>query len=188
MTYISGFLCSSTCISAPITAITICTIGNNTPCSSGSTCTLTMVCTSSTPYGGAYIATPTPVTKTPCVIKNNSPCGAGLTYTPTIACTTKLLYSGACISTPTLTICTVGNNAPCLSRNTCIPTIICTSGVPYGGVYITIPTLPSSTATPTPSSYGGNNRLYYTQGYKCVQTPRKDYSPNPHYPKICVLK
>ncbi|OCK95925.1 uncharacterized protein K441DRAFT_62556 [Cenococcum geophilum 1.58] len=135
--------------------VTSCTVGNNAPCGTGSTCTPTMISTYGQPWLGQCIATPTPVTETPCVIGDNSPCGSGSTCTPTMTCTSGLPCSGACISAPATatTICTVGNNAPCSSGSTCTPTMVCTSGTPCGGACIATPT----PVTETPCVIGDNS-------------------------------
>ena len=105
----SGSICTQTstcgglCISVQTFPPEIpCTVGNNGPCPTGSTCTPTMYCTVSTqPCGGACIATPTPITTlstitspslSPCIVGAND-CSSNSVCTQTSTC------NGLCIAT-----------------------------------------------------------------------------------------
>jgi hypothetical protein len=100
----SGLPWGGQCIEGAPQTSTICTVGDNRPCNTGSTCTPTMTCTSGIACGGDCIATPTPPPAlTSCTVGNNRPCGGGSTCTPTMTCTLHQPCGGACIATPTPT-------------------------------------------------------------------------------------
>ncbi|KAK9429588.1 hypothetical protein V1505DRAFT_151179 [Lipomyces doorenjongii] len=114
-----GGLCLTTQTFPPVIP---CTIGNNAPCGSASTCTPTMTCPPSpTDCLGHCIATapPTgqpPLPSIPCVV-GGSPCPQGAICTQTMVCGGLCIPTGA--PSPTATPCG-GNNPPCPSGFKCV--------------------------------------------------------------------
>ena len=176
----------TTSISTP--PLTLCTVGDNKPCGTASTCTSTQLCTGTFahPCRGICKYSPTAPGVTACNVGTNT-CGFPSSY-----CTPP----GTCTATPSIYSvgCTVGNDAPCPSGGFCTPTQTCSglcsplsTGIPPPTTTpsVTPPTTPSPTPTPTGKPCGGYHKPC-PWGEKCVAPNGLNcgYDPNCH--GVCV--
>ena len=194
-----GGLCLTSQIFPPVIP---CTIGYNSACPTGSTCTPTQYCTKgpTAPCGGQCITTrplPPGTSNLPtiaCEVGPSSSCPTNAFCTPTEICngvcgsTTPTItntYPTPTTTVPPLPSCTIGGNASCSYGSFCTPLANCFGFCRSG---ISSPTtLPTATTPAPPPDTTATNACYFGRPANDGGCPTSEYCvPTQTCPGLCL--